>query len=223
MKMIRQEKSTTEEEPSNCKLISGLIGLTSSGGLRKSAVPWTMDLLKCLFVVIPLSQVGAFGDQCNVTHRGNETTYNILNHTSNAKCEYSWTSDGTVLATDGERLDGVVSSSHSSLTLSECLKSVCATIDCDLKYYAPICCHTNCTTAPKPQEPFEPTSNPVLAVIWTLGVMAGTLVVIAMVIVMVIAVVISMVSAVVSAVVTTGVVFMVVCCRNREAAGSPED
>ncbi|CAL8281773.1 unnamed protein product [Arctogadus glacialis] len=138
-------------------------------------------------------EVGVFGDTCKVTHQGKATTYNILNPTGNAECEYSWAdSNGTVLATDGDPNNGNISSSDSFLTLPECLKKVCVTIDCHPKHHT-TCCPTDCTAAPEPPELIDPIINSslALAVFWTregiAGIVVGTVAVIAVVIAVVIA------------------------------------
>ncbi|CAL8401876.1 unnamed protein product, partial [Boreogadus saida] len=113
---------------------------------------------------------GVFGDTCKVTHQGKAVTYNILNPTSNAECEYSWAdSNNLVLAYDEEpKGEGIISSSHHSLTVHVCRENVCVTIDCPPKYHT-TCCYTDCTAAPEHREHIDPINNssPGLAVFWT--------------------------------------------------------
>ncbi|XP_030217073.1 uncharacterized protein LOC115547203 isoform X6 [Gadus morhua] len=113
------------------------------------------------FTAAPEPPVGAFGDTCTVTHQGKATTYNISNPKSNPTCEYSWAdSNLLVLATDAEpEGKGIISSSHSSLTLLGCWKNACVTIYCHLKPHT-TCCYTNCTDAPEPQANFTAAPEP---------------------------------------------------------------
>ncbi|CAL8239963.1 unnamed protein product [Gadus morhua 'NCC'] len=168
--------------------------------------------MKWLFLLIPAFTVGVFVDPCPVTHQGKATTYNISNPKSNPTCHYSWAdSNGTVLANEKEpKGKGIISSSHRSLTLLGCRMNVSVKIDCPLEHYDPICCPTDCPTAPEPQANFTPapepqehidptTSSPALAVVLTPGGIAGTVVGTVGVIAMVIAMVIAL-----------------VCCRKKE-------
>ncbi|CAL8308442.1 unnamed protein product [Gadus morhua 'NCC'] len=113
------------------------------------------------FLPVLLAAVGVCGDTCKVTHQGKATTYNISNPKSNPTCDYSWAdSNLLVLATDAEpEGKGIISSSHSSLTLLGCWKNVCVTIYCHLKHHT-TCCYTDCTAAPEPQADFTAAPEP---------------------------------------------------------------
>ncbi|CAL8308448.1 unnamed protein product [Gadus morhua 'NCC'] len=166
--------------------------------------------MKWLFLLIPAFTVGVFGDECKVTHQGKATMYNIPNPKSNPTCDYSWADSNDVLANNAQPNNGGISSSHSSLTLLGCRKNVSVMIDCPPKYHTTFC-PTDCPTAPEPQANFTPAPEPpehidpinnsslALAVVWTPGEIAGTVVGTVGVIVVVIAVVIAL-----------------VCCRKKE-------
>ncbi|CAL8281781.1 unnamed protein product [Arctogadus glacialis] len=109
-----------------------------------------------------------------------------------------------VLATVEEPNNGGITSSHSSLTLLGCRKNVSVKIDCHAKHHTTFC-PTDCTAAPEPQayftaapeppEHIDPINNSslALAVVWTPGKIAGTVIATVVVIAMVIVVVIALV------------------------------